>query len=141
MEINLDNVKVNIKSLDVLKSEQDLQDETRMWDVYDQLQTVVALVSDLPVFPSLVWVWTWDVVVDKYNNYQADNRNAEDHIIKPGLELHDIFKMFWEDADKNGFTLEYGVEDLNDAIFDWMIDRDILVYLEDVEEEDEDADE
>jgi hypothetical protein len=135
MEINMDDVKVNIESLDVLKSEQDLQDETRMWDIYDKLQTISALITDLPVFPSLVWVWTWDIVVDKYKNH-LENVDDE-YVIKPGLEMHDIFKMFWEDADKNGFTLEYGTEDLDEHIWDWMIDRDIVIPVEDLEEEED----
>jgi hypothetical protein len=118
-----------------MTNELDLQEETRMWDVYDQLQTIVAMITDLTVFPSLVWVWTWDVVVDKFKNYQSDNRNDEDYVIKPGLEIHEIWKMFWEDADKNGFTLEYGTEDLDEAVFDWMVDRDILVMIESEEEE------
>ena len=127
MEINLDDVKVNIES------DMDLQDETRMWNVYDKLQTISALITDLPVFPSLVWTWTWDIVVDKYKNYSEGV--DDEYVIKPGLEMHDVFKMFWEDADKNGFTLEYGTEDLDEHIWDWMIDRNILIPVEDLEEE------
>jgi len=113
--------------------EMDLQEETRMWDTYNDLQEIVVRVESLTVFPSLVWVWCWDIIVDKFKNYAKDV--DDEYVIKSGLELHDIFKMFWEDADKNGFTLEYGTEDLDEAIWDWMIDRDILVVIESEEEE------
>ena len=119
----------------LMDNELDLQDETRMWDIYNELQEIVVRINALPVFPSLVWVWSWDVVMDKFNNYQADNRNDEDYVIAPGLTPDQIFKMFWEDADKNGFTLEYGIEDLDESIFDWMVDRDILVMIESSGEE------
>jgi len=118
----------------------DLQDEVRVNDIYEKLTGIVNQISDLDVFPSLVWVWTWDVVMDKYKNYQEAGAYDEDHVIDPKLSLKDIFTMFWEDADKNGFSLEYGTEDLDEAVLDWMIDRDILIMIEDIEE-DEDADE
>ena len=116
----------------------DLQQETRMWDTYNDLQDILARLETVTVFPSLVWLWSWDVVVDKVKNYGPDT--DDEYVVKPGLELSDIFKMFWEDADKNGFTLEYGVEDLDEHVWDWMIDRDIIIPVEDLEEE-EDADE
>ena len=47
------------------------------------------------------------------------------------LTEKDVWDLFWEDADKNGFSLEYGTEDLHEAVFDWMLERDIIVVLDD----------
>jgi hypothetical protein len=120
-----------------MTNELDLQEETRMWDTYNDLQDILARLENVTVFPSLVWLWSWDVVVDKVKNYGPDT--DDEYVVKPGLELSDIFKMFWEDADKNGFTLEYGVEDLDEHVWDWMIDRDIVIPVEDLEEEEDEG--
>jgi hypothetical protein len=114
--------------------ELDLQEETRMWDVYNDLQEIVARVSALPVFPPLVWVWTWDIVVDMHKNYQP----GVDDEFSITMTLDAIWKLFWEQADQNGFTLEYGTEDCYEHIRDWMIDEDILVRIDEEEDEDED---
>jgi hypothetical protein len=50
------------------------------------------------------------------------------------MELEEVWEQFWTDADKNGFSLQYGTEDLYDAIRDWLIDSGIV---EEVDDEDE----
>jgi hypothetical protein len=47
----------------------------------------------------------------------------------------EMWELFWTQADQNGFSLEYGTEDLYEAIRDWMIDQEIII---EAEEEDED---
>ena len=118
-----------------MSDELDLQEETRMWDEYDKMQTIVGLLGEVSVFPSLVWLWSWDVALSTFKDFQ------EDPEYKVNVETtSDLWAKFWQDADKNGFTLEYGTEDLYEHIRDWMIDSDIVSYVED-EEEEEDADE
>jgi hypothetical protein len=111
----------------------DLQEQTRMNDAYVEINKIIDQIGNLPVFPPLVWVWTWDIVVDMHKNY-GPGVDDEFLITKP---LEDIWAMFWEQADKNGFTLEYGTEDCYEHIRDWMIDEDIMVSLDDVEDEEE----
>ena len=53
-------------------------------------------------------------------------------------DIEDVWEMFWTDADKNGFTLEYGAEALYEHVRDWMIDRHII---DEVPEEEEEVDE
>ena len=104
----------------------DLQDKTRMQDVYRDISIIIDKITELPVFPSLVWVWTWDVLVSMYKDYLPEV--DDEYVITMSLE--DIWALFWEQADKNGFTLEYGTEDLTEHIRDWMIDQNILVSIE-----------
>ena len=123
-----------IESLDVLKAEQDLQDRTRMQDIYRDINLIIDKISELQVFPSLVWVWTWDIVRDLYRNIQAGSE--EEYCVT--MEEEEVWQLFWEQADKNGFTLEYGTEDLDEHIRDWMIDQSIIELVQEEEDEDED---
>ena len=54
----------------------------------------------------------------------------EDYATPKGLELKTIWDKFWEDADKNGFSLEYGSEVLVEGINDWLIENNFLVLLD-----------
>lgn len=100
---------------------------------YEVLNKLIDGMSELSVFPSLVWLWSWDIVKDNLDSYSPDS--GESYITNPKLTEKDVWDMFWEDADKNGFTLEYGSEQMHEDVFDWMISRDILVEEEEVEDE------
>ncbi len=109
----------------------DLQEQIRMQDAYEKINKVVDDITDLKVFPSLVWVWVWDVI----RNMHDTNPNvtpfgpAQDYAFIGDLDV--VFKALWEQVDTTGFTLEYGVEDLDEAIRDWLIDNNFLVALDD----------
>jgi hypothetical protein len=104
-----------------------------MLDTYVEINNIIEQIGKLRVFPSLVWVWTWDVVVDMYNNYKPGV--DDEYVVKMSLE--EVWALFWEQADQNGFTLEYGTEDCYEHIRDWMIDEDIMVQIDEEEDEDE----
>ena len=123
-----------IESLDVLKAEQDLQDRTRMQDIYRDINLIIDKIGELQVFPSLVWVWTWDIARDLYRNIQAGSE--EEYCVT--MEEEEVWQLFWDQADKNGFTLEYGTEDLDEHIRDWMVDESIIELVQEEEDEDED---
>lgn len=109
----------------------DLQEQTRMEDVYKDINVIIDKIGKLPVFPPLVWVWTWDVTNSMLNNFRDD----EDY--KVNMTDEEVWKLFWEQADSNGFTLEYGTETLDDHISDWLMDIDAIEYNEEDEDEDE----
>jgi hypothetical protein len=102
-----------------------------MWDSYDDITVIIDKISKLSLFPSLVWVWTWDVLVSMYKDYEP---GVDDEYVTT-MPLDGVWKLFYEQADENGFTLEYGTEDLTEHVRDWMIDQSIIVSLD---EEDED---
>ena len=100
---------------------------------YVEINEIVDKLNNLSLFPSLVWVWCWDIIRDKYENSQWDDvitEGWEDYAIPKGLELKTIWDKFWEDADTNGFSLEYGTEILVESINDWLIESDFLVLLD-----------
>jgi hypothetical protein len=112
-------------------SELDLLEQTRRDDVYIRINEIVDKLGNLGAYPSLVWVYTWDIVKDKLDYYSEEA--GEECVTNSNLTEKDVWDLFWEDADKNGFSLEYGAEDLHEAVFDWMLERDIIINLEDEE--------
>lgn len=106
----------------------DLQESTRRDDTYITLNKVIDEMQNINAFPALVWTWVWDVVKSKIDYY--DVTCQEPWCIDPKLTEKDIFNLLWEDADQIGFSLEYGTEQLDESIFDWMLDRNILIEAE-----------
>jgi hypothetical protein len=110
----------------------DLQEKTRMEDTYRDINDIIDKITELPVFPSLVWVWAWDVTRTMWTSYME----GEDPDYCTGMDLDEVWELFWTQADKNGFTLEYGVEDLDDHIRDWLMDIGAVEMAEEEEEVD-----
>ena len=98
----------------------DLQEETRMKDTYTEIESIIDKIGELSVFPSLVWVYVWDVVRDMLETFRED----EDYIVPMSNE--EVWQLFWDQADKNGFTLEYGTEQLSEHVSDWLFKIDAV---------------
>lgn len=109
-------------------TEMDLLEETRRDDVYLRINEVIYKLQNLGVHPSLVWVYVWDIVKDKLDYYHPDS--GEDYVINNKLTEKDVWDLFWTDAESKGFSLEYGTEQIHEEVFDWMLERDIIVALD-----------
>jgi hypothetical protein len=123
-----------IESIDVLEAQKDLLDITRRDDVYNQMLQINDMLSNVAVFPSLLWAWTFDIIKDIFDNNQiADLAETDiaDEGIPEGVTLKLIFDKFWEDVDTLGFTMDNGGEILEECIRDWMRDNNFLVSLDD----------
>jgi len=116
-----------------MSNELDLQDKTRMFDTYKDINSIIDQIGNLQLFPPLVWVWAWDVAKTTYEDFQ-DGTNGEYGVT---MSIEEVWELFYENADQNGFTLEYGTEDLYEHIRDWMIDAGIAEEIEFDEEEDD----
>ena len=111
----------------------DLQEATRRDDVYRDLNEIVDKITVLPVFPSLVWVWTFDVLRNIYENNQYDDLAKNDYVdeaVPSGITLKQIFDKFWEDVDGIGLSMDLGDEIIEETLRDWMRDNDFLVALD-----------
>lgn len=117
-----------------MSNELDIQDKTRMHDVYKDISVIIDKIGELNAFPPLVWVWTWDTAI----TILKDIREGGDPDYCVTMDEEEMWELFYTQADKNGFTLEYGTEDLYEAVRDWMTDEGII---EEAVEEDEDEDE
>jgi hypothetical protein len=115
-----------------MTTDMDLQDKVRMLDVYNQIEDIIEKISQMRVGQPLVWVYVWDVARDLYRDIQE----GQDEEYCVTVDEEELWQLFWKQADKNGFTLEYGTEDLYEAVRGWMIDEGIME--EHVEEENED---
>ena len=111
----------------------DLPEATRRNDVYNQLLEINQSLSDLTVFPSLLWAWAFDIMKDIFDNNQIADLAANDYVdeaVPEGVTLKQIFDQFWEDVDSLGFTMDHGGEILEETIRDWMREKDFLVALD-----------
>ena len=111
----------------------DLQEQTRRDDLYKDLNEIVDKITTLPVFPSLLWVWTFDVLRNIYENNQYDDLAENDYVdeaVPSGITLKQIFDKFWEDVDGIGLSMDLGDEIIDETIRDWMRDNDFLVALD-----------
>jgi len=112
----------------------DLQEQTRRDDIYNELNEIVDKITTLPVFPSLLWVWTFDVLRNIYENNRYEDLAVNDYVdeaVPAGVTLKQIFDKFWEDVDGIGLSMDLGDEIIDETIRDWMRDNDFLVALDD----------
>jgi hypothetical protein len=117
-------------------AELDLQEATRRDDIYRDLNEIVDKITNIPVFPSLLWVWTFDVMRNIYENNQYDDLAENDYVdeaVPSGITLKQIFDKFWEDVDGIGLSMDLGDEIIEETLRDWMRDNDFLVALDEDE--------
>ena len=111
-------------------TEIDLLEQTRRDDIYTELNEIVDKLSSLPVFPSLLWVWTFDIIRETYqSNLTVEDWSEE--VIRDGVTLKQVFDKFWEDVDNLGLSMDSGGDILEEVIMDWMRENDFLVPLDD----------
>lgn len=112
----------------------DLQDQTRRDDVFNELMEINIHLSQLPVFPSLLWAWTFDIIKDIFDNNQyldLATTDIADEAVPADITLKQIFNKFWEDVDSLGINMDLDGQIIEEVIRDWMRDNDFLVSLED----------
>ena len=123
----------------------DLQEATRRDDVYKDLNDILDRVTKLPVFPSLMWLWSFDIIREIFENNQYKDLAVNDYVdeaVPEGITLKQIFDKFWEDVDGFGLSMDSGGDIIEEVIRDWMRENDFLValdedgWLDDEEEED-----
>ena len=123
----------------------DLQEATRRDDVYKDLNDILDRVTKLPVFPSLMWLWSFDIIREIFDNNQYKDLAVNDYVdeaVPEGITLKQIFDKFWEDVDGFGLSMDSGGDIIEEVIRDWMRENDFLValdedgWLDDEEEED-----
>ena len=113
--------------------EVDLPEATRRNDTFNDLMEISNHLSEMSVFPSLLWVWAFDIIKDIFDNNQFKDLAVNDYVdeaVPEGITLKQIFDKFWEDVDTLGFTMDHGGEILEEVIRDWMRENDFLLALD-----------
>lgn len=116
----------------------DLQEATRRDDVFTELGRIKEALDNISVFPSLLWVWVYDVMADIYQNEYYDLLTEKDYVdeaVPTGITLKLIFDRFWDDVDGLGLTMDSGGEIIEEVVRDWMRDNAFLISIEDIEGE------
>jgi hypothetical protein len=81
---------------------------------------------------SMVWLWTWSTI---------DNILKDDSY-KAKVTMDDMWGHLCEAVEAGqGFSLEYGAEQHQDDVLEWMLNREYIIDPEWEEEEEEDEDE
>ena len=119
-----------IESIDVLKAQSDLISIERRDRVYNDLNEVIDKLQKIDVFPSLLWVWAFDIIRDIHENNQEPQEYL-DEVVPEGVTLKQIFDKFWDDVDGLGIDMDHGGEIIEEVIRDWMRENDFLVQLDD----------
>jgi len=114
-------------------AELDLQEATRRDDIYNELNLIVDKITTLPVFPALVWTWTFDVLRNIYETSRYEDLAVNDYVdeaVPEGITLKQIWDKFWVDVDTLGINMDLGGEIIEETIRDWMRENDFLVSLD-----------
>ena len=93
-----------------------------------QLDQVVNTLNSMDVAMSLIWVWAWDLIRDKYQSNEFITEGSE-YVVTAGTTLDTIWEKLWANPPSD-FTLEFGAEQMDEAVMDWMIDNNFLAVLE-----------
>ena len=105
-------------------------------DDKDKLEECLKILDTTDLGLSMVWLWTWSTI----DNILAD-KNWHAEVTKDQMWDH-----LCEAVEAGqGFSLEYGAEQHQDDVLEWMLNRGYILdpldeLDEDDEEEDEDAD-
>ena len=98
----------------------------------DKLNKCLEILDTTDLGLSLVWLWTWSTI---NNILDDDNYNAK-------VTQDDMWNHLCEAVEAGqGFSLEYGAEQHQDDVLEWMLNRDYITDPEWEEEEDKDEDE
>ena len=94
----------------MLEAERQSRVHNILKDMYKQL-------TELEVFPSLVWTWTYDIIRSFENDSDYKFLMTEEQ----------WFDLLWNNVDKANFSLTYGDEQIYEDIRDWLLDNDVMV--------------
>jgi hypothetical protein len=108
--------------------------------LYEDMVDINNRISKLPVFPSLGWVWCFDIIKDIFDNNHEDDLAEDDidvEVVPSGTTLKEIFETFYRDIDTLGLQMDHGGEILEEVIRDWMNGNGFLMYIVEEDEDDE----
>ena len=102
-------------------------------DDKDKLNECLKILDTTDLGLSMVWLWTWSTI----------NNIMEDETYKVKVTQDQMWDNLCEAVQAGqGFSLEYGAEQHQEEVQDWMLSRDYIVdTMFENEEEEENGDE
>lgn len=104
-----------------MNSDRELGDKVRF-----QLDQMVDMLNAMPIGMSLVWLWSWDIIRSKYEYYWEEQ--DEEYVRNPLYTIDNVWEELWANIPE--FTLEYGAEQIDNDITDWMMDKEFIIPRE-----------
>ena len=113
-------------------NDMDLQEKVRGLDIRADLDQMIDKLSSMPIGVPLVWLYVWDVIKSAYDVMSDDDGYT---MANPNKSIDDVWDLLWSSP---VFTLEYGVEQLDDEIRDWLIHNEFIIDVEELDGDEED---
>jgi hypothetical protein len=83
----------------------------------DKLNECLKILDSTDLGLSLVWLWTWSTI----------NNIFEDETYKQNVTIDQMWEHLCEYvAAGEGFSLEFGAEQHNEDVLNWMMDREYI---------------
>ena len=100
---------------------ENLGQETRI-----ALDHIIDELGKMPIGLPLVWLYVWDVVKHQYESYSE----GDAYVVNESYTIDDVWNALWENP---VFTLEYGVESLDEHVCDWLVEHNFIVDEQDLD--------
>ena len=95
----------------------------------DKLNKCLEILDTTDLGLSLVWLWTWSTI----------NNILDDETYKAKVTQDQMWEYLCEAVEAGqGFSLEYGAEQHQEDVIEWMTNRDYIVDTMFEQEEEED---
>jgi hypothetical protein len=95
----------------------------------DKLNKCLEILDTTDLGLSMVWLWTWSTI----------NNILDDETYKAKVTQDQMWEYLCEAVEAGqGFSLEYGAEQHQDDVLEWMTNRDYIVDTMFEQEEEED---
>ena len=110
----------------------DLQEKVRGLDIRSELDQMISKLGKMPIGVPLVWLYVWDVITNSYDVMSDDDGYT---MANPNKSIDDVWDLLWSSP---VFSLEWGVEQLDEEIRDWLIDNEFIIDCSELDGESED---
>lgn len=97
-----------------------------------QLDQMIDQLEKMDIGMPLTWLYIWDVIKHQYGTYAPGS--DETYITNPEYTLDDVWDSLWSHPQ---FSLEYGLEQLDEEVLEWLFENKFVLETEDLEEVDE----
>lgn len=98
--------------------------------VFNTLLDINSKLSSLDVSPSFAWAMCFDTIKDIHTKYSSIVDSHQEQVIAEGVTLKQIFDKFYDDIDSLSINMNLGIEIIEEIIYDWMLENDFLVALD-----------
>lgn len=98
-----------------------------------QLDQMIDQLEKMDIGMPLTWLYIWDVIKHQYGTYAPGS--DETYITNPEYTLDDVWDSLWAHPQ---FSLEYGLEQLDEEVLEWLFENNFISETEDLEGEESD---